>query len=817
MENIAGKTNVNMQLLEAIDGLKLSQRAFHLKEQSLGKPGIAGERAKLAMEAHKETEGEPLDIRFAKIMKKVVEGMPVVIFPGQMLVSSETKYFRGTNPQIDHDSTFMIPLLKEKPGTLTLGGPVERGIVSPEDWAILKEAVEYWKGKTTSDKTKRVSKEIFGSWYDDLVAAGTLSSNTSNQPGQTFNNEKLVNEGLGSIIAGIERRMKEFVDSGDDDVEKIDFWQAAIIVLKATITLSQRYSKLAREMAALEKDPERRAELEEISEVCQRVPEYPARNFREALQSIVMIRLAMKMQTANVVPQSVGLLDQYLYPFFKRDLEEGRLTLQKAAELISDLFLHLNLSERVMDIVRREHKQKGPNSSIGLGGPNRQGEDASNELSYLILHVMGEIKYIEPHLVIRWHRQTPAWLMRKALETNLRVGGGVPQFQNAEHIIRYMTERGIPQETANYFQTTGCARVEPWDRTATLTQTFTNAPLCIDLALHDGKASKTGKQIGAHTGDPRQFVTFEAFYDAYKKQYAYVVRKQLWHDRCIDRVLIASHRAPLTSALKSGCLEKGRDFFAGGHFHYDFWLVRDRGFIPAADSLMAVKKLVYDDKRVSMGELLEALDTNFDGDKGEAIRKLCLAAPKYGNDTDEPDLMARDVAKFSAEVITSEKNVFGQPYAINRNGSAWHYMAGSRLAALPNGRKAGEALADGSLSAMQGMDRNGPTALLNSALKADHKESTASVLTLKFPAPFLTSVELRDKVAGLTENFLKRGGNYIQYNILDAKILRDAKRNPETHRDLIVRVGGYSAYFVNLSAEVQDELIERTEHSLAGV
>lgn len=809
--------NIDRQLLDKIDGLQLSPRAARLKEESFGKPGIAGERARLAVEAWKETEGEPVDLRYAKVLKKVLEEMPVVIFRGQMLVGNETKYFRGTNPHVDHDSSFLIPLLKEKPGTLTLGGPVERGIVSQEDYAILIDAIDYFKGKTMSDRTRKVSNDIFGSWYSDLVAAGTLNSNTSNQPGQTYNNEKLVNEGLGSIIAEIERRMREFAETEDDDIEKINFWQAAIIALKATIALGKRYSKLASDMAAEEKDPAWRAELEEIAEVFRRVPEHPARTFREALQSIVLIRLAMKMQTGNVVPQSVGLLDQYLYPYFKRDLEEGRLSLEKAAELVSDLFLHLNLSERVMDIVRREHKQKGPNSSIGLGGPNRQGEDASNELTYLILHVMGLIKYVEPHLVIRWHSATPAWLMRKALETNLRAGGGVPQFQNSEHIIRLMTEQGIPLENARYFQTTGCARVEPWDRTATLTQTFTNVPLCIDLALHDGTASKTGKQIGVQTGDPRQFTTYDEFYNAFKKQYEYVVRKQLRHDRCIDRVLVAGHRAPLTSALKSGCLEKGRDFFAGGHFHYDWWLVRDRGFIPTADSLMAVKKLVYDDRKISMGELLEALDSNFKGEGGESIRQLCLAAPKFGNDVDEVDLIARDVARFSAEVIRSEKNIFGEHYCLNRNGSAWHYMAGSRLAALPNGRKAGEALADGSLSPMQGMDRHGPTALLNSVLKADHRESSASVLNVKFSAALLGSVELRDKVAGLTENFMKKGGNYIQYNILDAAALKDAKRHPEKHRDLIVRVGGYSAYFVNLSSEVQDELIERTEHSLAGI
>ncbi|MBI4330700.1 MAG: hypothetical protein HY673_05435 [Chloroflexi bacterium] len=812
------QAGVDTRLLEKMDRLELSQRAAHLRDEYFNcKPGVAGERARLAMESWKETEGEALDVRWAMLLKKVLEGIPVVIFRGQMLVGSDTKYFRGANPHCDWDGSYLTPMLKEVPGQLSLGGPVERGVISKEDYATLVEAMNYWKGKTTRERGREVSRAVVGSWYEDLVEAGLVPYLGAPPPCSYLNYERLVTEGLSSFVAEVEGRIQGWIDNQENDVEKLYLWQAALIALKAVIALGKRYARVARDMAAVEEDPQWRAELEEIAKECEWVPENPARTFREALQSIVLVRVAAKLQTGDTGTASCGLIDQYLYPYFKRDLDEGRLSLDEAADLVSDLFLHLNRQEKVEEIVRRDVMQKGNPSNIGLGGPNRQGEDGSNELTYLILHVMGLVKYAEPHLAIRWHKATPKWMMHKALETNQRVRGGVPQFHNAEHIINYFTDRGIPLENARYFQTTGCAEVIPWDWATGMRSTYINVALYIDLALHDGKASKTGKQIGTHTGDPRRFATFDEFHDAFKKQYEYVTRKQFWHDRMMSRIIAETHREPLGSALLPGCLENGKDYLVGGLPHYDLWARRDRGFIPAGDSLMAVKKLVYDDKKVSMGELLEALDTNFAGEKGEAIRQLCLAAPKYGNDGDEVDFMVRDVAKFSAGVIKSEKNIFGGNYAINRNGLSWHFMAGKKLAALPNGRKAGEPLADGSLSAMQGMDRNGPTALLNSVLKADFKEASASVLNLKFPAPLLRSIEMQDKICGLTESFFRRGGSYIQYNIMDAELLRDAKRHPEKHRDLVVRVGGFSAYFVALSPEVQDELISRTELSLAGI
>jgi len=382
--------------------------------------------------------------------------------------------------------------------------------------------------------------------------------------------------------------------------------------------------------------------------------------------------------------------------------------------------------------------------------------------------------------------------------------------------VEYMVRRGVSLEKASGWVAHGCSQAVPADQCTTMATDYLNVPLCVDLVLHRGVASRTGKRIGCDTGDPRSFKTFGEFYEAFQKQVEYVFRRQIWYDRLVDQVKGEYYGQPLVSAFMPGCIEKGMDFTRGGLANYRMTLRKDRGIIPAADSLTAIKKLVYEEKTVSMDELLAALDSDFAGPRGEEIRRACLAAPKYGNDMDGADHMVRDIARFTGGIIQSEKNIFGFPYAINRNGQAWHYFAGKRLASLPNGRKAGEPLADGSLSPMQGMDSQGLTALLSSALKADFKQdSEFGILNVKLPGSLLAARENQDKVIDVITSFFGAGGTYIQFNLLDAGLLREAKRNPDQYRDLVVRVGGYSAYFVSLSPEVQDEIIRRTEHTLA--
>ncbi len=808
---------VDEAVLQAIDGLQLSDRLIHLRERFFAcQPGVAGEFATLAMEAWKETEGELPEQRQAKRLKKVLAGIPVVIHPGELLVGSITKYYRGAFTHCDYDGSYLGQLMGEK-GRMTLGGPVEKGIVSEEDWRALAEAEKFFRGKTVADTIKQTIHGVAGTWYDDVVKAGGAEHLAEHRPPfwHVPDWADVRTRGLRGIIKEAEERIEDFKEKREHDLEKLDFWEAVIISCQATIDLAKRYSRLAREMAAKEPDPARQAELEEIARVCGWVPENPARTFHETLQSMLFVDMAVTLENSGCrATDGWRLLDQELYPYLKRDLKGGRLTMEKAAELLGCFISWGARRESVRPASWRDHIGAGSWGSLPVGGPAADGKDASNELSYLILHMAGLLRYAEPHIPFRWHKGTPRWLMLKAIDTNQKAKGGVPQFQNSAHIVEYWTKRGVSLENARAWVTRGCSSAVPADYADGLEEQSVNVALSVVLALHNGVASATGKRIGLESGDPRSFKTFDQFYGAFKMQCDFVFRRVLWLDAVAVKIKEERWRTPLGSALAPGCLERGRDFGRGGLPHYACWLMADRGIIPAADSLMAVKKLVFEEKKLTMAELIEALDANFQGERGDEIRQMCLAVPKYGNDLDEPDEMVRDVAKFTSGIIFSEKNIFGRPYAVDRPGLAWHFSAGKKMGALPNGRKARETLADGSLSPMQGMDTQGPTAMLKSALKADFRESLAGVLNVKFPASLFQGQETREKLVDLTEGYLGAGGSYIQYNLLDRNDLLEAKRHPEKYRDLLVRVGGFSAYFVTLSPEIQDEIIRRTEQSL---
>jgi formate C-acetyltransferase len=337
-----------------------------------------------------------------------------------------------------------------------------------------------------------------------------------------------------------------------------------------------------------------------------------------------------------------------------------------------------------------------------------------------------------------------------------------------------------------------------------------NVALMLDLTLHRGVSQITGKKVGIDVGDPRDFKTFEDLYGAFKKQYKYVVNRVLWLGTLAQSVEPKYLRFPFNSCITGpGCMEKGQDILITDADHS--YGISDRAIVDTADSLTAIKKLVFDEKKLTMDELVNALDTNFAGERGEELRQMCLAAPKFGNDIDEADLMVRDVGTFSGSVIMSYKNPFDVPCKISREGLSWHYFGGLGVGALPNGRKSREPLNDGSISPMRGMDKLGPTGVLRSALKAGFKESYASCLNQKFSATVMQSPESREKLAVLTDTFFRNGGQHIQYNMVDTAELLDAKAHPEKHRDLVVRVGGFSAYFVMLSPEIQDDIIYRSE------
>ncbi len=814
--NAAVHTAVSQALLNAIDAVPLSARAARLKEKFLAaKPGLAAERTALGMQSWRESEGDPLDIRWGKMAKAWLEGVPTPIFPDQRLVGSITKYFRGCYPHPENDGGYLAPLLTVK-GESTMGGPVEKGMITEEDWEVMIAAADFWQGKTMTERGTEAGRALLGDW-DDLYQRNGHEKTECGQGWAEISGsawERLMSAGLRGYRDELRGRIAKFTEDMDDDLEKLYFWQAALMSVEGAITFGHRYAAEARRLAAIEMDPARHAELEEIARICDWVPENPPRTFREGLQSAMMLHTALGIANPLVPPFTWGRLDRYLYPLFKRDIDEGQLTVEDAVDFMNDLFLYAARLEVHTSISYQDFQQKGVYSSLGIAGTDEDGNDISNELSYLVLHSLGITKVAGVNVVFGWHKDVAPWLMEKATEAAWHAGGGMPQWQNIDHAIELFTAHGISLKDARNYSSHGCSQISPANAPLVLINQLINVPLCVDMALHNGVASLTGCKLGPETGDPRTFGTYDEFHAQFEKQAEFLIRRQSWHTRLLERARALYYRQPLVSVFMAGCLENGKDVNAGGAASYKMQYSKDRGLVSVADSLTAIKTLVYDQKKLTMDELIDALDHNFEGARGEKIRKLCLAAPKYGNDLGLPEDILRRVGKFTASVIESEKNVFGENYVPIRNGQGWHWQSGKALAALPNGRKAREPLADGSLSAMQGMDRCGPTALLNSALHSDSYEPMASILTPKLPEVLMRTPELRHKLTQLTDTYLREGGSYVQYNILDANVLRAAKLEPEKHRDLIVRVGGYSAYFVALSPEIQDEIIARTEHQL---
>jgi formate C-acetyltransferase len=690
----------------------------------------------------------------------------------------------------------------------------------PECLEILSESARIFGGKTAPEMTEKAWAAAAGAWSKDATDAKvkdpTLDVGIFGQVTSVLMWSKILAKGLKGFIEEAQNHIEEFKNKLDIDIDKLYFWQSSIIACEAVINHSRRYAALAREMAEKETDSARKAQLLEIAEVCNYVPENPARTFHEALQSMAIVNVCKMLEHPMQNNSHWGRGDQYLYPYFINDIQSGIITLERAADLLAELIGRWGTQTFVSGASQKEsHQINFGINNVLLGGVNKDGIDASNELSYLFLHLIGLLQLSAPTVGLRWNPQTPHWLMKKAIQTNMATKGGIPLFQSDEAIINHYVADGIPVEEAREWCGLGCVypclptRAEHYG--AEGVAGFNLAAL-LHMALHNGKGI-TGKQIGPETGDPRNFQTFEELYEAFKAQHKFVIYR-IFKLAAIARKEQQKYlRLPFLSSVGiQACMDLGQDLLIP-HPDFSMFGISDRAIIDVADSLIAVKKLVFEQKKLTMAELIGALDSNFAGPRGEEIRQMCLTQPKFGNDIDEVDLLAKDISAFSAGVIKGYDNSPFRNYMVCREGLAWHYYGGLGVGALPNGRKALEPLNDGSISPMRGADINGPTAVIRSVLKAEFEDSHAQVLNQKFSTAILASPESVEKLITYTNTFFLHGGTHIQYNIIDKNELLDAKVNPEAHKDLVVRIA-LQRLFRQLSPVIPEDVFNRSEHVL---
>lgn len=772
----------------------------------LAEPSVCSERAVIVTKSYSESEGQPPVIRRAKALRDVLEQMTINIWDDELIVGNHASERRAA-PVFPEWGVYWLERQLDEIETR----PQDRMAVPEKVKEDLRSIFPYWRGKTVYDR-------VWGTLPEDVKKARTAYVFTVDlyERGSfghmIYDSPRILREGF----RGVKRQIAEKLAAADmadpKALPRIQFWQAADIVCDGIINFAHRYAEQARTLAASElMTPTRRDELLKIAEVCDWVPENPARDLWEAVQTIWFLQLVIQIE-GNGNSVSLGRLDQHLYPFFEEDIRNNRISLERAQELLDCLWLKLNEIVKVWDTeATRVHAGWPMTQNVIIGGQTPEGLDATNELTYLFLNSQEHIRLSAPQFTMRVHKDTPRELLLRAAEV-IRGGGGMPALFGDEAVISGLLNLGIPLKEARDYGMVGCVEPSVIGAFGRNNGGYFNLARVVDMAINNGVDRLTGSQLGLETGRPEDFTTFEEVVEAVRKQMKHFVRLLAIEDNIIDMVQEELTPHVFASTLIPDCIEKGKDITSGGaryHWTPPFGV----GLATAADSLAAIKKLVFEDKKLTLAQIKDALDRNFEGPEGERIRMLLLRAPKYGNDDEAADRMARLVSDIFFDEVESHVTWRGGRFTGGLFTLSSTVPHGWRTGATADGRKARTPVSD-SISPTNGMDSNGPTAVLLSASRLDHTRSSGgNVLNLKFTPGALQSQGSLEKFAGLIKTYLvDLHGFEVQVNVVSAATLRAAQKNPEQYRDLVIRVAGYSARFVELAREIQDDIISRTEH-----
>ena len=781
---------------------ELSQRVRSLRDRFLAaKPEIHSERAVLVTRAYRETAEQPVAIRRAEALRNVLEGTPVVIRPGELIVGVKAPTILGSPlyPEIAAD------WLETELDTLPSRDEAPFHVSTETRRVLLDEVLPYWPGKQLHDRLLDILPVDTLRAVDEGLLFHYYLNRTIGHI--TVDHKRVLDKGFAGLKADIQDRLDRIDCHRRGCVRRLYLLEAMASCCDAAIAFAERYADEASRLARTEPDPQRREELEVIADTCRRVPAHPARGFREALQSFWFVHLILNLET-NSYAIGPGRFDQYMFPYFVEDLESDRLDREQAWELVACLWIKLN----ELTVAKEGGTAKASTTyndfqNLNLGGQTQAGLDATNDLSYLCLDVTGCLGLPQPQVSVLISRKTPQPFLLKACEV-IREGFGMPAVFNDDEKVEALLDKGKTLDDARLGGINGCVELVVPGKDNMASSGYLNMVKCLELTLNDGINPVTGTQLGPRTGQIDKLTSFDQLIRAFDEQLAHAIDVKVRYDSMARDIYAEFCPVPFTSLLISDCLERGQDYHDGGA-HYNLPMICGVGTGTLADSLAAIKKLVYDDHALSLSELLAALQGDFVGQ--EQLRQMLInRAPKWGNGDDYVDTIAHDMVDHFSSMLSQHRNSQGTPYAANMIPTTTHIWFGSLTGATPDGRFSETPLSEG-ISPVQGRDKAGPTAVVTSMARLDHARCCGTLLNMKFHPSALHGDPALERFAHLIRTYFKLGGHHMQFNVVAADTLRAAQRRPEEYQNLIVRVAGYSDYFVRLSGDLQDEIISRTE------
>lgn len=753
---------------------------------------LCPERAYLVTDFYKRhaDPGEPMAVRKARALQYVLSNKSVEIFPGELIVGNAGSSRKSCIMQPELASSFMSQELlwinrrKTNPFKSKLSDRVK----------LMTRVIPYWLRRSMPSRM--------------FPGPARFASYVKHQLKPTY---YLINEagGIGHFLPDYEKMLRlgtrGFLESFKD--KEGELYRAARIACEALENWAERFAVHAESLSRSESDPERKQELIEIAKICRKTPRNPAETLHEALQSLWLTHLAVNLESLNSAV-SFGRIDQYLCPYYQRDIDEGRLTRNQALELL--LLFSAKATEHVFllnEVISQYHGGYLVVQAAIVGGTDRDGRDAVNPLTYLFLDVMEKHRMRDPNYQARVHAGSPPEYLERALEVS-RQGFGVPALFNDGAVVPALVAHGILAEDARDYGVVGC--VEPSIPGKSFLSTdagLFNIPICLELALNTGRRWNGRFRVGAQTPDPRDFKSIDGVIEAFRAQLNHMVNRMISDFHMVEKANIDYNPTPLSSMLVEGCIESGRDLTEGGAL-YNSSGIQGVGIADVADSLAALDTLVFREKRLSMNDVLEALASDFEG--REALRLELSRAPKYGNDIELPDFYSDLVVRMFHDSLSRHRSLRGGQYVPGFYSVTCHVAFGSITGPLPSGRRAGEPFGNG-IGPACGADRSGPTAILNSAASLDSTlMPNGNALNLRFDPATLEGEKGIEILSALVKGFFDRGGMELQFNVLDPEVLIDAKANPGKHPELVVRVAGYCAYFDDLPEATKDEIISRT-------